>query len=275
MSKSKLINRFDSVGAFVRFLDSEPVAPCWTFQMSLRKGGADWSGTDSFDASMDLLKYGDHESAKQLQAAAVRLRAADGSRRSFVPSVAGFSPNVPAYLRGLPLSMIAKGEKPANCKVVDLVYNMAAACVVDKDEIINAGAKMLTAIQAAEKSGYRVNLYAAAVANDKSSGNGRETSGAFIKIKDSGTYLTLSKIAFFLVNPSFLRRIIFAYRERFTFRAHSFYGGGYGYSVNDREKVTAAAVGAGISPSAVVMSVRDAKKMTVQQIADKLTGAGR
>ena len=272
MKQSEKIRRFDSVGALVRFIEEVPVNPRFTHLSSQRVDrGGEWSGTETWGEAFDLLRFGDPASAALLQSAAVKMRAADGSRRAFVDSVAGFAPNVPAYLRGLPLSMISKGTKTANNKVVDLVYNMAAASMVDKTEIAEAGAKILTAIQAAEKNGYRVNLYAGSLGQNS---DGSELSGAFIKIKDSGTYITPSKIAFFLVNPSFLRRVIFAYWERIKLRSSCWFTC-YGYPVHRGEVVAASAASVGIDTAAVILSANDLKQMTVQQIADRLTGAAK
>lgn len=153
MANKHYLRRFDSVGALVRFLDSEPVSAFYRGRaLGSQNTGASFAGTETWGEAFDLLRFGDPASAALLQSAAVKMRAADGSRLAFVDSVAGFAPNVPAYLRGLPLSMISKGTKAANNKVVDLVYNMAAHCQIDASDIVAAGAKVLTAIQAAEKT---------------------------------------------------------------------------------------------------------------------------
>ena len=100
--------KFDSVGAFRAYLENTPISASYKSWgcASHKEGRASWYGTESYQDADELMIYGDKDSAAKMAAAAVRLRGgSDGSRRAFVDSVAGFTPNVPNYLRGLPCSI--------------------------------------------------------------------------------------------------------------------------------------------------------------------------
>ena len=263
--------KFDSVGAFRAYLEDTPISASYKRWgcASQRAGRASWYGTESYQDADELMIYGDNDSAAKMAAAAVRLRGgSDGSRRAFVDSVAGFTPNVPNYLRGLPCSMIASSKVATKNKVINLVYNMSAHWQITTDELAEAGAKVLSAIVAAEKNGYRVNLYAAGVTKSRS---GATNTGLFIKIKDSASYLTPAKIAYFLVNPSFLRRHNFAYIERQPVRGDEWKR--YGYPQNNVGYIKLATAAVGISGACLTYD--QIKSMTVQQIADAMTDAAK
>lgn len=263
--------KFDSVGAFRAYLENTPISASYKSWgcASHKEGRVSWFGTESYQDADELMIYGDKDSAAKMAAAAVRLRGgSDGSRRAFVDSVAGFTPNVPNYLRGLPCSMITASKVATKNKVINLVYNQAANWMITTDELAEAGAKVLAAVVAAEKNGYRVNMYAAGISKSKS---GLTNTALFVKIKDAASYITPAKIAYFLVNPSFLRRHKFAYLERQPLTGKDWKN--YGYPQNSIEKVRAAAAAVGISGACLTYD--QVKNMTVQQIADAMTGAAK
>ena len=69
------------------------------------------------------------------------------------------------------------------------------------DDVVDAGAKVLTYLRDLESQGYRVNLYIMMCSSEV-----REQIAMMVKVKDSEQYLNITKTAYPIVNPDFLRR---------------------------------------------------------------------
>ena len=135
------------------------------------------------------------------------------TRNKLYNSPCGFMPIVPKVLAGDPNNMLAvKKESYRSTKVINIIYSMSCSCDVSADKILNNSAKLVEVICQLEKNGYRINLYT----GDNARFKRLDTHTAFIvKLKDSGQYLDPLKIAYPLVNPSFLRRHAFKWLETF------------------------------------------------------------
>ncbi len=254
------IKKFENVGAFLSYLEQTPNSASFK-EFASETGSRSFTGTESYQAADDLFKYGDTVSRDLIQAAVVNLRGtcAESPRRAFAPGVVGFAPNVPAFLRGLPENMIQATKKVVKDKVLNIIYNNNVNYRVDKQEIIDAGAKMLSAVLAVEKKGYRVNLYM-----NQGGFDGNETVSAFVKVKDSGTYIDRLKLAYPIVNPSFFRRHFFKYIEKQPVKGRQMISG-YGYPLT-RDRAERAAALAGIKGAKLFMAP-ELKNKSVQEIA--------
>lgn len=197
----------------------------WPSKMSSVEGNESFTKTKSYTEAEGLLKNGWSEGAKTLT---TKLRLANAKPAPAevmraVNDIVGFQVNVPRYLQGIPTSMINKKRVPQKQKVVNLVKGITYAGHVSAETILNDSVKFLQLVQSIEKEGIRVNVYAAFYSK-----NGDEEIFYKLKIKDSKERLNLSKMAFPLMHPSFLRRIIFRAMEvdnRLTNRSWSM---GYG-----------------------------------------------
>ena len=131
-------------------------------------------------------------------------------------------PIVPKVLAGDPQNMLAiKKQSYKSTKVINIIYSMSCSGSVSAVEILNNSAKLVEVICQLEKNGYRVNLYT----GDNAIFHQKAQTAFIIKIKDSGNYLDPLKIAYPLVNPSFLRRHSFKWLETFNeFDARGDYG---------------------------------------------------
>lgn len=81
---------------------------------------------------------------------------------------------------------------------------------------IGDGEKMLNVVNTLEARGYRVNLYAADVCHPQINYSKYDKTKAlalFVKIKDSGKHLNISKVAYPLANPAFLRYHVFKWYD--------------------------------------------------------------
>lgn len=173
-----------------------------------------FSGTRDIEEANKLLLYGDTQTV-DLIASETTKQKRNESRTGICTSYAGFVPNVPGYLSGRPDNMFnIKSQKiTTSSKVINIIYFIGAFGDTDKEELANAGARLLRVVKTAEKNGYRCNLYAGRVVKIMTqTGTFHEASFA-VKIKDSGKPLNISNIAYPLANPSFFRRHAFWWND--------------------------------------------------------------
>lgn len=187
-----------------------------------------FTGTRNFEEAENLRKFGDKKSLDLLtETKAVTDKAflsTVGTKVSRYNDVQGFQPIVPNAIIGLPLSMVNQKRSPKKVRTVDVFINSSQVWSTDKEDIALRGAYTLSAIDALERSGYRCNLYIGKVSwTDKSSSH---VSGFFMNIKKPENPLNLMKVAYYIVNPSFLRRTGFRILENES-NLHD-YTGGYG-----------------------------------------------
>ncbi len=212
-----IFNKFDSVEQFSTWLQVTPqTAKGKEFDASntISEYYTDFSGTESFEEAQHLLKYGDKVNADKITATIRKIKAqgkGNETRNKLYNSPCGFMPIVPKVLAGDPQNMLAiKKQTYKSTKVINIAYNTMVSWSISTEEIIETAAKVANVIASLEKNGYRVNLYAFSCGVGK-----RNTAySLLVKIKDSGKYLDTLRIAYPLVNPSFLRRHTFAYLER-------------------------------------------------------------
>lgn len=178
---------------------------------SSNSGDDDFTGTKSFDEAEKLRVGGDMESKKKISEVKVitdkLFEKAIGKTVMNFDDVMGYQPIVPNAIIGLPKSMINQKRKPKKAKVITIVSDMGIPWCVDKSVIEFRGALLLSAIDNLEKQGYRVELYVGV------SSAGYGSMGEFIRIKNAEQPLNIYKIAYYIVNPSFLRRTHFRILE--------------------------------------------------------------
>ena len=176
-------------------------------------GDSSFCGTETFDEADELRKYGDRGSLEMMmKAKAVTDKAFEklqGTRAKNFNDVLGFQPIVPNAIIGLPQSMINQKRQPKKIRTIDVFVNASTVWYTSTEDIALRGAYTLSAIDALERSGYRVNLYIGKC----SIGSGNRVIGFFMNIKQSDQPLNLMKVAYYIVNPSFLRRTGFRIME--------------------------------------------------------------
>ena len=212
-----IFNKFNSVEEFSNWLQVTPqTAKGKEFNSSneIGKSRTKFTGTESFEEAQKLLKYGDKVNAEKINATIRKIKAqgkGNETRNKLYNSPCGFMPVVPKVLAGDPQNMLAiKKQRYNSTKVLNIAYNTTIGYQTSAEEIIETAAKVANVIASLEKNGYRVNLYAFSCGEGK-----RNTAySLLVKIKDSGKYLDTLRIAYPLINPSFLRRHILAYLER-------------------------------------------------------------
>ena len=232
MDKKIIFNKFDSLEAFSNWLQVTPQTEKGKEYNDSIKNSFSFTGTKTFEQAQYLLKYGDKENADKINATIRKIKAqgkGNATRNNLYNSPCGFMPIVPKVLAGDPQNMLAiKKQTYQSTKVLNVVYNTTVHGSVKKENILNVAAKIANVIASLEKNGYRVNLYVCFSVRSTCDESSKAIS--IIKIKDSGKYLDTLRIAYPLVNPSFLRRHLFAYLERVE---NYLLWEGYGIPLND------------------------------------------
>ena len=212
-----LFNKFNSVEELSNWINTTPQTKKgkeFSVSTEVSRQRTEFTGTESFEEAQNILKCGDKENADKITAAIRKIKAqgkGNETRNKLYNSPCGFMPIVPKVLAGDPQNMLAiRKERYNSTKVLNIAYNSMVSWSISAEEIIETAAKVANVIASLEKNGYRVNLYAFSCGIGK-----RNTAfSLLVKIKDSGKYLDTLRIAYPLVNPSFLRRHTFAYLER-------------------------------------------------------------
>lgn len=226
----KYIYKYDSVKALCDFIENTPNNKKKTCNSSNKKDSK-FSGTESLEEAIHLLKYGDPKLLKQIQkAATTTTKQAQTQRRSgmeLFKSYLGFMPNVGAVLTGDPVNMYnVRQTLTKSTKVVNIIYDISTPYSTSAEKIQAAATKLFKYIYDIEMKGYRVNLYSCVLSSFNKS------NGLFcLKIKSSNEHFDALRTAFPLCHPSFLRRIFFALVERSKIPAKDCYGYGRAYHI--------------------------------------------
>jgi len=201
---SQFIETHDTTAACKNYFGSRDVC-------SHKTDRGDWYGTKDFAEADQLFKDGDTENAHRMVAASIAFEnknAQRTQRRGMSPAVVGCLPNVPAAIQGLPVSMYHRQPQPGR-PVVHLDINCSVASRIESDTIIKAGAVILSTINELERSGHSVKITIKCL-----SCYNNEDITTSVVIKEAGQRFNAAQLAYCLVNPSFLRRHLFAVWER-------------------------------------------------------------
>lgn len=171
-----------------------------------------FTGTDSFEEADNLRRKGDKKSLAMLNEYKIKfdkyIQYNNGYKIKQRNDIHGFVPIVPNAIIGLPLSMINQSREAKKVKGVDVLYNVSIKCGTGTDDIARKGAIMLSLIDALESKGFRVNLKVGSVAM-----KGNTVHGVVTTMKRYDEPLNIRKLAYYLINPSCLRRTFFKLKE--------------------------------------------------------------
>lgn len=175
-------------------------------------GNKGFTGTDNFEQAENLRRKGDKKSLSMLNEYKIKfdkyIQYNNGYKIKQRNDILGFVPIVPNAIIGLPLSMINQVREPKKVKGIDIFFNVSIRCSTSKEDIARKGAIMLSLIDALERKGYRVNLKVGSVSMKKNTVHGVVTT-----MKRYDEPLNIRKLAYYLVNPSCLRRTFFKLKE--------------------------------------------------------------
>jgi hypothetical protein len=205
----QFFKQFDSLYQYRDWLNSQPIPAKRKYTPSTESGNKAWYGTDSYDEADELFSGGDMDSFKKLIGGKVDYGGTGtDARRKMFSDVVGFAPNIGAVFAGDPRNMFNIRKSPVVSPVIDVVYCIGSSCGYSADEQSEVNNMMLNALQRIEDAGTRINLYIFRGAHINS-----DYTAFTIKVKDATENLSVYKLAYPLVNPSFQRRHGFRYIE--------------------------------------------------------------
>lgn len=210
------VNEFNSILEFVNYLDSSETNTkafddIW---LSSKNGNSHSKQTESYEEANDLLLHGWVEGVKKINDGCKNLKNMNLKEYKKVmekyTSVAGFQPIVPAYLNGSPNNMINSrfNTKACKTKIINVYKDISYSCLIQPEKIIEESVIAVNIIKSLEMQGYRVNLYVI-MASAAKDGRKMRILSNIIKLKDAKDKLNISKLAYPLIHPSFLRRHLF------------------------------------------------------------------
>lgn len=188
--------------------------------------------TQNYEEALELLSGGYDYGVEQLKAKLECMSSMDNNfDRKIIQDVVGFQPIVSNYLMGIPQNMFNQKLVMKKQKVITINKCIDYMAIVPADKILEYSARTLRIIQELERKGYAINLN---ILDGYSCENGKEI--IKVRIKNSNERLNLAKLAFPLLHPSMLRRIMFRYVEvsdTTPMRTSRSGGGSIGGCVND------------------------------------------
>lgn len=233
MKTKEIFKRYESLKAFNDYLNAGTLQSA--FSDHSHTDGEQFTGTNSYEDAERKMMQGDSDLQKKIEEAGVAQTRVNVQKRAQIrrvySSVVGAVPNVPAYISGAPNSMINQRLVKTKKKVLNIGYSMTACGDVNKDDIIKASAKIVSAIFNIEASGVRVNLFTLFCAKKKS-----HIIGLSLKVKDSSRKIDTLRMAYPLAHSSFLRRQCFRWEEVTENIPAIFGGGSYGYVPKSSEQ---------------------------------------
>ncbi|NLZ47000.1 MAG: hypothetical protein GX896_09955 [Clostridiales bacterium] len=226
------LEKFESIEELDRWINTTKLnVPFRYARLASKEGTYYFTKTESYEEARELLVNGWEEKAKDLTKKLNSKPIMNDTRNKMVYDVVGFQPSVPRYLQGIPQNMFnSKKIATKKTKILNVVKLISYVSHTPADKIEEESVKALRIVQLLEQQGFKCNLYVHCMTES----DGRVP--AFeLKLKNAADRLNISKVAFPLVHPSFLRRINFAWAERSEIitKGHVH---GYGRPINGSEE---------------------------------------
>lgn len=209
------MEEYNSISEFVQTINSRPQNPEITSTASIDSDYS-FTGTYDYNEAENLLLHGWTEESEKLNEM-LKLKALKEKSVKNTYDVAGFQCSVPRYLQGIPTNMINQKVVTKKQKVITITKNVAYSFYVSKEKIEEESIKVLQLVNSLEKQGYRVIINVMIISK-----KGDTIIANKVRIKNANERLNLSKVSFPLVHPSYLRRILFRWMERFEYTTKPF-----------------------------------------------------
>lgn len=231
-NKGYEVVEYNSLNEFYNYICDTPFNDSfrWAKHASV-DGDYYFTQTRNFEEATEILKNGWSDMSSKLtqRLNVVKNQVQPAMKAKTTNSVAGFQPIVPLYLSGVPTNMVNRKMVPVKQKVITLNKSISYNCGIKTEQIVEESVKAMMIVKKLEAQGYRVNLNVIM--------GGIESDLKLItkiRIKSAGEKLNISKLAFPLVHPSMLRRLMFRFIEVYPKVTKSFVKG-YGTPVSDDE----------------------------------------
>lgn len=165
------------------------------FKKSIKLAECGWKGTD-------LIKdFGDSITANVFN---------DVVEPQVAYDVVGASPDVAAYLSGVPECMLRWDETEAKSRnILKIAINGAFGCTIRSEKVIERGGAVLSVIDLLESCGYRCEVYCLF---GSKKGNGLIEIAT--KIKEPFEQIDIDRFSFMVAHPATFRRLGFSVLEK-------------------------------------------------------------
>lgn len=199
--------------------------------------GSDWTGTKTFDEAIDLAKNGtwDPGEVSEFRDAfdelIPKLREFISPQFAEMRDSAGFEVDMQAYLDGEPEHMRQwmPVEDQASSRALCLVIGHSISSGVQADELFQKGQAAIALVRALRLLGYELEIWSEQTVLSRKSD---VPYSVLTCLHKAGEIMDESAVEFAVGNPSWLRRLLFAFEEgepamlrrRYGFNS----GGGYG-----------------------------------------------
>lgn len=227
-----VFENFSSIESFRAALNSRPVNPHGAReQASHDTRDVKFYCTPDWETAERLMHNGDDESAALLEHYTANSQDyAQRPQNIIERRESGFSPCVPAYLAGSPRAMFNKRtiQQPRR-GAVNIAYLISASSSTTRAEMAQAGAIILNIINALQTRGESVNLYILPLGAERDGDNFI----CSVRVLHAGQRVNIERLAYMLINPSFLRRHGFRWLE--TAPEIKRFISGYGAPINAAE----------------------------------------
>ena len=210
-SKDVYVREFSGLNEFEQYITNTPLNKTFQWKsLSSVSGSYSFTETHSYDEAVKLFENGWDDMAKKLtkKLDVIKNQVVDAQVQKIMYDVVGFQASVPRYLQGIPTSMVNRKSVPVKQRVITLNKDVSYNAGIKAEQIIEASVQTLQLIKKIEAQGIRVNLN---LIWGTEAGSTREV--VKIKLKSANERLNISKLAFPLVHPSMLRRLLFRYLE--------------------------------------------------------------
>lgn len=242
MSNILVREDFDSISELLKTINERPKNEYMRNKNSSQTGTFNFTGTHSYSEAVELLYLGYTDPIPKIKQSLREQKKLMTKMYSLIPHptphnhVAGFIPNIPNALRGLPNSMITIDKQNQKRKTLSLIYAISGSAGQNQDYFIKAGTAIVSAINLIETAGIQTELKLAFMPCQENN----EIVLSNVKIKSFGERFNLQKICFPLIHPSMFRRIGFRYLETCPLTKQNFsWGYGHPPNINDiRELIT-------------------------------------
>lgn len=206
--------RYNNIADFQKSLERKRIGKMYD-ESNEYTFSEDFCGTKTQKEANKLLINGDTFTAKIIEGCDKNKRF-NRTANTIKQDFCGFIPNVGAVVSGSPLNMYnVKRTTYKSTKVLNLVYFVGADFRTPAKTLAAAGSKLLNVVNTLEAQGYRVNLFISYHCSPriKRTWDKSKILVLSIKIKDSGKHLNVTKIAYPVAHPSFLRRHCFKWLD--------------------------------------------------------------
>lgn len=209
------------------WIDAHPIRTQRPGAGSGHKPDRSWDHGMSLDDALDCCRRGGNwaEGAKDLQTVHLEMAhmKSDANAVELENDVAGFFPDVGAYLAGDPCNMYNVDEEAESRqgKVLSIGVHIFQSAGTGVQQKINRGAAIMSTIDTLEDLGYRIELWGVCSASDEAERNGpADPKGCSVEfkilLKAAHESWSPASVAFGIVHPAMYRKIMFRMAESFS-----------------------------------------------------------